>query len=201
MIVDLLKLWGSAVPLMLSPGPAVLSVAAMGAAFVPARALRYYFGIVAGTFSVLLIVASGLTAALLSVPGLAPVITVLAAGYILYLAYRIATAPILKGGAEGDTADAPSFLSGYLLAVANPKAFAALGALYAGHSLVPGDPYGDAAAKVGGLACMIFIANGSWLIFGTMLSKVLRDPKAGRVANIVFAVLLVLSVAISALDR
>lgn len=198
MFAELLQLWLSAAPLMLSPGPAVLSVAAMGAAFGPGRALRYYFGIVAGTFSVLLVVASGLTAALLSVPGVAPVVTVLAALYILYLAYRIATAPVLNGG-SAEPKDAPSFPSGYFLALANPKAFAALGALYAGHSVLPGDPLADALAKVGGLTCMIFVANGTWMFFGAALSKVLRDPKTGRIANITFALVLLGSVALSVL--
>lgn len=201
MVADLLQLWVSAVPLMMSPGPAVLSVAAMGAAFGPVRALRYYFGIVAGTFSVLLVVASGLTAALLSVPGLAPVITTLAAVYILYLAYRIATAPVLGAGTASGPRGAPSFPSGFILAIANPKAFAALGALYAGHSLLPGDPVADAAAKIVGLSCMIVVANGTWLLCGAALSKVLRDPKAGRIANIAFAVLLVASVAAAVLGR
>lgn len=196
-MTDLLALWLAAAPLMISPGPAVLSVAAMGAAFGPRRAFKYFLGIVFGTASVLLAVVSGLTGALFAVPGLAPAATLLAAGYILYLAYRIATAPPL--GPVDPGAPAPSFGGGYALAIANPKAFAAFGALSAGTTMVPNDPVADAVAKLAGLSAMIVVANGSWLLFGSVLSTVLRDPTASRAVNILFAVLLVGSVALAAL--
>lgn len=197
MFGDLIQLWLAALPLMGSPGPAVLGVAGTAAAFGARRALPYFLGIVMGTASVLLLIATGLTGLLWAIPGAAPVVGVAAATYILYLAYRIATAPVLSKDAE--SAEAPSLVAGYLLAIANPKAFAALGALYAGHTLAPDDPIRDATLKLLGLSMMIVFANGSWLLFGAALSGLLRHPTAGRIANITFAVLLVGSVALALL--
>ena len=104
--------------LMGSPGPATISVAAMAAAFGPRRAARYLSGIILGTTAVLLIVASGLTGAVHAIPGAQPVLIGAAALYILYLAFKIATAAPLA--AHDPDAPAPSFLGGFFLAIAGP---------------------------------------------------------------------------------
>lgn len=182
----------AAFPLMGSPGPATLSVAAIGSAYGPFAGLRYLAGIIFGTASVLLLIATGMTGLILSQPNLVSVITVLAAGYILYLAYKIATAPIVSGSDR--SSKIPSFISGYLLALANPKAFAAIGAVYSSNTIFQDDVFTDAFAKLLALSMVIIIVNSAWLLFGSALSSVLRDPKKGRIANIVFALLLIGSV-------
>lgn len=197
MLANLVLLWLAALPLMGSPGPATLSTAAVGASFGWRRGLPYLGGIVAGTAAVLLLIATGVTAVVLAVPALATVITVVAAAYILYLAWRIATAPPLSK--ENTAAKAPAFPGGFLLAVANPKAFAAIGAVYAGHSVVPGELAADAAAKVAALALVIVLVNSAWLLFGSLIAHALHDPKKSRIANVTFAILLVVSVALALL--
>ena len=83
MIGDLVYLWLAAFPLMGSPGPATLSLAAMGAAFGAEAGIRYLRGIIAGTFGVVLTIATGVTGIVLAAPGLSPVVTGLAGLYIL----------------------------------------------------------------------------------------------------------------------
>ena len=195
MIANLVLLWLAALPLMGSPGPATLSTAAVGATYGARRGLPWLAGIVAGTATVLLLIATGVTALVLAVPTLKIAITVAAAAYILYLAWRIATAPPLSKPTEA--AKAPAFPGGFLLAVANPKAFAAIGAVYAGHSVVPDDFALDAAVKIAALTLVIVVVNGTWLVFGALIAQVLHDSRKGRIANIVFAVLLVVSVGLA----
>lgn len=197
MLANLVLLWLAALPLMGSPGPATLSTAAVGASFGWRRGLPYLAGIVAGTATVLCLIASGVTAVVLTVPALKTAITLLAAAYILYLAWRIATAPPLT--AQAATAKAPAFPGGYLLAVANPKAFAAIGAVYAGHSVIAGDLAADAAVKVAALTLVIVAVNALWLVFGTLVARALHDPKKSRIANVTFAILLVASVGLALL--
>lgn len=197
MLDALVPLWLAALPLMGSPGPAVLSVAAMASAFGMVASLPYLAGICLGTMTVLIGVASGIVGLVFAVPELVPVVTAVGIAYILYLAFRIATAPPLDVGAG--SAGRPSFLGGYLLAIANPKAYAAIGAVYSSVRVVPGDPVLDAAAKVAALSLMIVCVNGTWLGFGSVLALSLRTPRASRIANVTFAVLLVLSVGYAAL--
>ena len=92
---QLLALVLAATVVMGSPGPATISVTAVGAAFGLRDSLRYTSGIILGTAAVLLVVATGITAILTSMPGLAPVLAIASAAYILYLAFKIATAPPL----------------------------------------------------------------------------------------------------------
>jgi len=103
-----------------SPGPATISVTAIGAAFGLRRSLGYLGGIILGAMLVLLAVALGAVAILLSLPRIAPLLAAASAAYMIYLAWQIATAPPLTR--HGPKAPAPSFAGGFLLGVANPKA-------------------------------------------------------------------------------
>ncbi|MCP4319850.1 MAG: LysE family translocator [Hyphomicrobiales bacterium] len=194
---DLLLLWIAAFPLMGSPGPATLSLAAIGAAFGARSGLSYLAGIVAGTTVVLVMIATGVTGLILAQPVLVNVITVLAAAYILYLAYRIATAPVMAEHLAESRP--PVFYNGFILAIANPKAFAAIGAVYSVYGLVPSNIMLDAIARIGALFFVIVVVNSCWLFFGSAFSSLLQHPVAGRIANITFAVLLVVSVALAVL--
>jgi threonine/homoserine/homoserine lactone efflux protein len=163
-----------------------MSVTAVGAAFGARRSIGYLSGLVLGTIAVLLAVAAGVVSILLSVPQLAPVLLAASAAYMLYLAFRIATAPPLSK--RSDTIEAPSFLAGFLLAVANPKAYVAIAAVFAGTTL-------GVASKTAVLAVMIVVIHACWLLAGASLSRIFYDPVSSRIANIVFAAALVITTA------
>jgi len=207
MIENLLLLWLAALPLMGSPGPATISLAASGSAFGIRPSLGYLGGIIIGTTAVLLLVASGIAAALLAHPIAGQILTAIAAIYILYLAWKIATAPIRpaqgtasKSPETTPEAKAPDFRGGVMLAIANPKAFAAIGAVYAAHAIAPHSLWLDNALKIAALALVIVLVNSLWLVFGAGFARLLSDPRLGRLINILFAVLLVASLAMALLS-
>ena len=188
----------SALAVMGSPGPATISIAAVGSAFGLRRALPYLAGLIIGTIVVLVAVAAGVSAALLSLPAIGPVLTVGSVLYIVYLAWRIATAPPL---AEIDPAIAPPPLwGGVALGVANPKAYVAIGAVFAANRLTI-DPATDALAKTAILAVIIVVIHVAWLFAGRAFAHVLRDPRASRIANAALAALLVLTSLLALLPR
>ena len=178
-----------------SPGPATISVTAIGAAFGLRRSLLYLGGIILGAIAVLLAVAFGVVAILLSLPRVAPLLVAASAAYIIYLAWRIATAPPLTR--HGPQPPAPSFAGGFLLGVANPKAYVAIGAVFAGSTLATGDPTLDAALKTAVLAVMIVVIHVGWLLAGTAFSRVLYDPVKSRIVNVVFAVALLATIGLA----
>ena len=182
----------AAIALAGSPGPATLSLTATGAAFGARRGAAYLAGIVIGMVAVMAVVASGLVGLLLAVPGATPVVTVLAAAYFLYLAWRIATAPPLVA----DTAErrTPTFAGGLLLSLINPKGYAAMAALFSGFVLVQERLALDVAAKMAVLVLVITAVNVAWLLAGAALTRFFRDPRTNRAINVAFAVLLVASV-------
>lgn len=193
---QLLALVLAASVVMGSPGPATISVTAIGAAFGLRNSLRYAWGIILGTVAVLLVVATGITAILTSMPGVAPVLAVASAAYILYLAFRIATAPPLAARDSG--AVLPTFLGGFLLAVANPKAYVAIAAVLAGSATAAGADALGVPARLAVLTLMIVAIHVLWLLAGAAFARTLRQPLASRIINLVFAATLVLTTALAA---
>jgi threonine/homoserine/homoserine lactone efflux protein len=178
-----------------SPGPATLSLAAAGAAFGARRVIGYLAGIVVGMVVVMVITASGVVGLLFALPGVAPVVTIAAALYFVWLAWRIATAPPLS--ADNGERRSPSFLGGFGLSLVNPKGYAAMAALFSGFVLLRGRLALDASVKTVLLTAVIILVNVLWLWSGALLTRFFREPRSNRIINIAFAVLLLASVAIA----
>jgi threonine/homoserine/homoserine lactone efflux protein len=178
-----------------SPGPNTLSLAAAGAAFGPKRALGFMIGLLLGMILVMAITATGMMSIFLALPGVKSTAVGLALAYFLYLAFRIATAPPLAD--DGSGARAPSLLEGIAQSLVNPKAYAAMAALFSGFALIHDEPGLDAAVKTGLLVGIIAIVNIAWLWSGSLLTRFFREPRANRAVNLAFAALLIASVAIA----
>jgi len=188
----------TSIVIMGSPGPSTMSATAVAAAYGLRRSLLYAGGLVLGTIAVLIAVAAGVAAFLLSIPHGAPVLVAASAVYILYLAFRIAAAPPLAGR-RGEEVAAPAFAGGFLLALANPKAYLAIAAVFAGTTVVVDDRTLDAVVKTALLGVMIVLIHLCWLLAGASLSRVLRDPAASRIVNLALAASLVAATAIAVL--
>jgi len=180
-----------------SPGPNTLSLAAVGAAVGRMRGLQYMAGLNLGVAIVILIVGSGISGFLFALPGAAPVITAMAGIYFVYLAYRIATAPPLNSAAEPGSE--PKWFEGTFLSLVNPKAYAAMAAMFSSFNLVAGDQLEDTLLKAAVLMSTIIFVNISWLFAGAGLTRFLRNERMSRAINVTFAVLLILSVAVAVL--
>jgi threonine/homoserine/homoserine lactone efflux protein len=186
---SLLTLVLKAVALMGSPGPTNMAVMATTAAFGIRAGVGFVSGAIVGTSAVLLAVTMGVVALLMSIPGLGSALTLGSAIYILYLAARIATAPPLS--AQDADARAPSFAAGFLLAIANPKAWFAIAAVFTGSMLVETSREFDAFLKTAVLTVMIVIIHLFWMLGGVSLTGFLGDPLRSRIANILFGLILV----------
>jgi threonine/homoserine/homoserine lactone efflux protein len=139
------------------------------------------------------ITATGVIGVVLALPGATPAVAAVAAAYILYLAFRIATAPPLAEPTGRDRR--PSFAGGLLLSLLNPKGYAAMAALFSGFVLVRERVALDAAVKTAVLLAIITGVNLAWLAAGAALTRHFRDPRTSRAINLAFAILLVASVA------
>jgi threonine/homoserine/homoserine lactone efflux protein len=177
-----------------SPGPATLSLAAAGAAFGLRRSLGLAAGIIAGVLAVMMVTATGLTGLVLAQPVFGPVVKSLAVAYMVYLAWCIATAPPMGDAAQDG--HAPTFLGGIFLGVGNPKAYAAMAALFSGFVLSADGVVADAGFKVLILLAIMVIVDVAWLLVGSALARVMRHPALSRTINIAFAVALLASVAV-----
>jgi len=192
---DLAGYFFAALALCGSPGPATLSMAATGAAFSVKAALRFYFGLWTGVAIVASIVASGILAAVTTIPHAAQVLTAIAIIYMVWLAWKIANAPPVQQA--GSTEKAPGYFSGIILNLTNPKAYASFTAVFAGFDLLPGQPIPSSILEVVILTCLAGSFNLGWLLAGNVLQRFFQDEKTSRRINISFAVLLLASVAMA----
>jgi len=179
-----------------SPGPATISLVGAGSLQGVRRSLPYLAGIVAGTTAVLVAVATGITAALLAIPAIGPLLIWISAAYILWLAYHIATAPPLTAPAAASRAF--SLSGGAVLGVANPKAWVAIAAVFASARLAD-TATTDAIAKLALLTAMIVLICSAWLVAGTSIAPLLRDRRRARAINAALALSLVGATALAVL--
>jgi threonine/homoserine/homoserine lactone efflux protein len=71
----------------------------------------------------------------------------------------------------------------------------AIAAVFASADLPVGAPAAGAMLKIAVLALMIVAIHLAWLLAGSACSRIFHDPLRSRIANIVFAVILVVATA------
>ena len=181
----------AAIALLASPGPATLALAASGAAYGMRRSTRFFVGITLGLVIAMALVASGLYVVLHSFPMLATALTVISIVYIVWLAYQIATAPPIR---DEQSVITPGWGAGFVLGVANIKAYAAFAALLGSFTLGAAPAWEQGAkALICLLVCVVF--DVLWLFAGSRMRKLFIHPTWSRRLNVSFAILMVATVA------
>ncbi|OSM95280.1 alcohol dehydrogenase [Lonsdalea britannica] len=178
-------LWVAAI----TPGPNNMLLTASAANFGFLRSMSLMVGIMIGMQSVLLLVALGLGSLILLYPSLHLALKILGSVYLLWLAFKIASARY----EELDTQTAPPrpmpLYQGGLLQFLNPKAWLmALGAV-AGFSLSGGEYVGSVIAISIAMFSVNLVAGIVWLGFGTVIGKMLRSRRAWRIFNLFMGLL------------
>ncbi len=156
-----------------SPGPAPLTLAALGAAQGFRRSLPFLGGLIAGLLLIMLAAASGLASLLQSFPVLASTLRWLGAAYILYLAFRIATSPQVTANSD----NAVGFKNGLLFNLMNPKAYMALLSLLSQFALPLGSPLASYAVTITVCLLLATLVDGLWLALGKLAGSKLQSPR------------------------
>jgi threonine/homoserine/homoserine lactone efflux protein len=180
----------AAIALLGSPGPGIAALIAVGRGGGVWRGLRFYGGLQAGLALAAGISAAGLASVIAASPALRTAAAVLSAGYLLYLAFRIATAPVAAALKPGAAASSTA-LAGFLLGVANPKAYVAFVSLMASHAIARGGPSADAGAKWTLCVLVMIVVDLAWLGFGMGLGRARLNPGAERALNLLLALMIV----------
>ncbi len=172
--------------LLITPGPGVLSVAGNGAAYGFRAGAPYLIGVVLGSLIVMGMVASGLAALVFSAPYVREVLLAASLGYLLYLAFRIAT----SGGRVAliETAKPLGFWNGVTLSLINPKAYAVMTAVIGGFKFYPESAPIEFAIKLCVFSAMSFPIHFLWLGLGASLKKLPLSARQQRLINIAMAV-------------
>jgi threonine/homoserine/homoserine lactone efflux protein len=187
---SLLPLLGFAVATSVTPGPNVLMVASSAATRGWRATLPHMLGITVGFGAMLVLVGLGLAGPLLASPMLHGALRWVAVAWMLWLAWKIATAPL---AGEGKPRPLLGFRGAALFQWVNPKAWMIAAAVIPAFTL-PGQAMLPQVLLIAG----VFVAVSMpclfiWAGIGTAAAQLLREPARLRAFNIVMALLLVAS--------
>ncbi|MGR3616694.1 MAG: LysE family translocator [Paracoccaceae bacterium] len=173
-----------------TPGPNNLMLMASGANFGFRRTIPHMLGIGLGFTFMTLLVGVGLIQVFDRFPISYTVLKIVSVVYLLYLAWKIANAAPISGGAE-TTGTPMSFFQAAAFQWVNPKAWAM--ALTAISAYAPD----QTLAAIGLVAAIFGIINlpsvSVWTLMGQQMARFLTNPRRLAIYNRTMAVLLVLS--------
>ena len=181
--------------MFITPGPGVLSLAGVGAAFGWRQGLRYMAGLFAGHFLVSIAVITGLAAIILAEPFIRRLLLLASAGYLGYLALRIALAGSKISFIQ---INAPGFMTGMTLQFINPKAYAVHTTFFTGFAFYPDSFVVETGLKLIIMNAIWISLHLGWLYAGCKLNELNLPDKTQKLINIFMAICLVAVVGMSA---
>ncbi len=178
----------------MTPGPNNVMLAASGANFGFRRTTQHMIGVGAGAGAsfLLFVVALGMGAVFAALPALQLAIKIAGATFLIYLAWRIATA--VPATHDGDRGKPLSFLEAFGFQFANPKAWT-ITAGAASTFMPPSISAASGAAVLAATFAIVAIPSiVLWTAFGVGIGRLLTTARAHRIFNGAMALLLVAAV-------
>jgi threonine/homoserine/homoserine lactone efflux protein len=187
----------AALVLLGSPGPAIAALISVGRSRGFAGGLGFDGGLQVGLALAAGVSAAGLFSLVQAFPVITFAMTIVAALYLAYLSYKIATAPVGVQETKNASGFASTPLGGFILGMTNPKAYVAFVSLMASYSIVRANTFADSAAKW--LLCVIvmIVVDIIWLWLGVVIQKANLKPNAERVLNIVMGATILITAALA----
>lgn len=176
----------------ITPGPNNIMIMSSGVNYGVQRSLPHMAGIQLGFLLMLLAVGAGAGLVLQQQPMLHTVIKLLGSVYLLYLAWKIATARPQQ--IETGSSKPLSFIQALAFQWVNAKAWVMITGAIAAFTSLQGVYWQQLA-----LIALVFLlvglpCTGSWLLFGAALKRLLTAPTHRQWFNRVMGTLLALSV-------
>ena len=178
--------------LIITPGPGVMSTAGVGAAFGYRAGLIDVIGLFIGTNVVCLMIITGLTAILFSIPEVRYVLLILSSAYLLYLAAKIAFAGTKIAFINASIS--PNIYSGVLLQLINPKAYTVNTALISGFAFYPSNFTIEIILKLLIMNLIWVPLHLMWLLAGVKMTSLNFSKKSQKLINYIMAMFLVIVV-------
>jgi threonine/homoserine/homoserine lactone efflux protein len=178
----------------ITPGPNNLMLMTSGINFGVRRTLPHMLGVALGFTLMIVLIGLGIMQIIEAVPGSMLFISIASGLYLLYMAWKIATAEAspTENGSVTNTSKPFTFLQAALFQWVNPKAWTM--ALTAISAYAPKSQGWVGVLAVAGVFGIINLpSTGAWAVLGAKMRRFLSDPLRLRTFNIVAALLLVAS--------
>ena len=180
--------------LLVTPGPGVLSLAGVGAAFGWRQGISYLSGLFIGNNLVCIAVISGLATVLLASPSIRITLLIISAAYLGYLAFRIAFSGAKIAFIQTPK---PGLGTGTTIQLINPKAYAVHITLFSGFAFYPNDFFIETAVKLLIANVIWILIHFFWLYLGVKINQLELPEKTQRIINVFMAICLLAVVGLS----
>ena len=180
--------------LLVTPGPGVLSLAGVGAAFGWRQGISYLFGLFIGNNLVCIAVISGLATMILASPSIRMALLIISAAYLGYLAFRIAFSSVKIAFIQMPK---PGLGTGTTIQLINPKAYAVHITLFSGFAFYPNDFFIETAVKLLIANVIWILIHFFWLYLGVKINQLELPEKIQRNINVFMAICLLAVVGLS----
>ena len=181
--------------LTVTPGPAVLTLAGVGSAFGWGHGVWFLSGLFIGVHLVCFAVISGLAALIMTDPVARVVLLLASSAYLGYLALKIALAGTKIGFIH---MKAPGFVTGVMLQLINPKAYAVNTMLFSSFAFYPDNFAIETGLKLLINNAMWIPIHLLWLYAGLKVNQLDLSAQTHKVINFVMAGCLLVVVGLSA---
>ncbi len=175
-----------------TPGPNNIMLTASGVNFGFNRTIPHMLGIIVGFPAMILLVALGLGQIFIILPQLHDILKWLGSAYLLFLAWKIATAAQPKQGKR--VAKPLSFLQAALFQWVNPKGWIMSVAALANYTTAESSYVMQTLLVTGIFFLTSLGATTSWAFFGALIGRLLQSYLALRIFNAMMAALIVASI-------
>jgi threonine/homoserine/homoserine lactone efflux protein len=180
--------------LLVTPGPGVLSLAGVGAAFGWRQGISYLSGLFIGNNLVCIAVISGLATMILASPSIRMALMIISAAYLGYLAFRIAFSGAKIAFIQTPK---PGLGTGTTIQLINPKAYAVHITLFSGFAFYPNDFFIETAVKLLIANVIWILIHFFWLYLGVKINQLELPEKIQRNINVFMAICLLAVVGLS----
>ena len=188
MAIEFIPLASFAVVTTFTPGPNNITSASMGVLYGYRETVRYLTGIMVGFFFIMLLCAYVSSALLNTIPSLEPILRVIGAAYILWLAIGTARSSYAFDHSE---ATPMGFKKGFFLQTLNPKVAVYGLTLYSTFLSSAAGNYFVLAVFALLFAIIAFCATSTWAFCGAAIRQHLHQPRLRMLINTVLVLLLV----------
>lgn len=176
----------------ITPGPNNVMIMSSGVNYGIRASVPHWLGICLGFPLMVLLVGLGFGVVFERYPHLHQLIKVLGVAYLLWLAWRIASAE--PKAIEQGKSKPFSFMQAALFQWVNGKAWVMASGAIAAFTTMGGVYWLEVSIITAAFLLVAFPCVGVWLVFGAVLRKVLTKALFQRLFNITMAIILVLSV-------
>ena len=177
-----------------TPGPANMIMLATGAKYGFRKALPFVFGVIVGKQLIIWPIGFGLLLLNKDYPYIFIFFKYISAGYILWLAWRIAN---MRISTKTSNKTAPSFFSGLIVHPINPKAWALITTGFTNFV----DPISPVFYSTATVAVCLFgvqvVCHPIWTFFGERIAILVSGTVYERYMMLIFATLTVIFVGIA----